>query len=388
MKTYRPEVNSEYREYRDNLAEQLKSEPDFFARRELLQKAESTQEYKLAEEWRKKWRAEYLENQTLANIRLEQGLISGDEAEKSQAEVTDGFLTLLANMPRPEELRRLSLDPSPFVRYEVATLAKQTGDQGLLAKLVNDENTEVRQLAQRGIVEIEVRNLLPKVENEQLSLRLSDLFADVPLGSGKRFFIIQRADRERLKQEYGVTEEDIKNLQLPFHFKRSERVDLMWWGLIDVKYLPDGKKVWLLEETQSDILQKTKNKKLRDELSEPCESCAGKGVIQKTPREQERCSICQGAAVLPKYPQQLLEDVRRLAGIAGVDFVLMPTSESMLEKYVGLLKPTKAKLLYDTIPSRLGFEKENIGSEIEFGQEDGGNVRTSEFWILPIQRSE
>lgn len=387
METYKPEINPEHQEYRDKLAEELKLEPDFFARRELLKQAKSTQEYEVAREWKKKWRAEYIENRTLAKIRVEKGLISEDEAKKSQYEITEDFLTSLASEPKLEALRRLSLDPSPFVRYEIATLAKQINNQELLANFENDENPEVQQLSRRGIAEIEVRDLLPKLENEQLSLRLSDLFADVPLGEGKRFFVIQKADREKLQQEYGIADEDVKNLQLTYHFKQDEQVDLMWWGLIDIRHLPDRKKAWLLEEIQSDILQKTKNKKLKEEFFEPCEDCAGKGVVQKTRKEQERCSTCQGAAVLPKYPKQLLEEVKRLGGIAGVDVVIMPTSESMLQKYVGLLKPTKAKLLYDAVPSRLGFQKADVGSEIEFGQEDGGNARANEFWTLPLEKS-
>jgi len=374
--------------YRDNLAKQLKAESDFFARRELLKQAKTTQEYEDAKKWKEKWRAEYIENRTLAKARVEQGLISEDEAKKSQYEVTDEFLTLLATEPKIEVLRRLSTDPSPFVRYEVATLAKHIENENLLALFENDDHPEVQHLARRGLVEIEMRRLLPKIENEQLSLRLSDLFADVPLGEGKRFFIIQKADRAMLQQEYGITDEDIKNLQLTYHFKQSEQVDLMWWGLIDIRHLSDGKKAWLLEEIQSDILQKTKSKKLKKDFFEPCEDCAGKGVIQKTRKEQERCSTCQGAAVLPKYPQQLLEEIKRLGELAGVDIILMPTSDSMLQKYVGLLKPTKARLLYDEVPSRLGFERKDIGEEIEFGQEDGGHVRTNEFWILSLDLSK
>jgi len=388
METYKPEINPEHQEYRDDLAEQLRTEPDFFARRELLKQARTTQEYKDAKKWKEKWRAEYIENRILAKTRVERGLISEGEAKKSQYEVTGEFLTSLATETKIEALRRLSIDPSPFVRYEVATLAKQMNNETLLAIFENDENPEVQQLARRGLAELEVRSLLPRIENEQLSLRLSDLFADVPLGEGKRFFIIQIAERERLQQEYGITDEDIKNLQLTYHFKQNEQVDLMWWGLIDIRHLPDGKKVWLLEEIQSDILQKTKNKKLKKEFFEPCEDCAGKGVIQKTRKEQERCSTCQGAAFLPKYPQQLLEEIKRLGELTGVDMVLMPTSESMLQKYVGLLKPTKAKLLYDAVPSRLGFERKGISSELEFGQEDGGHARTNEFWVLSLGRSE
>ncbi len=388
METYKPEINPEHQEYRNNLAEQLRAEPDFFARRESLKQAKSTQEYEDAKKWKEKWRAEYIENRTLAKARVEQGLISEGEAKKSQYEVTDEFLVSLATEPKIGALRRLSTDPSPFVRYEVATLAKQISNEELLAIFENDDNPEVQQLARRGLAELEVRSLLPKIENEQLSLRLSDLFADVPLGEGKRFFVIQKAERERLQQEYGITGEDIKNLQLTYHFKQNEQVDLMWWGLIDIRYLPDGKKVWLLEEIQSDILQKTKNEKLKKEFFEPCEDCAGKGVIQKTRKEQERCSTCQGAAVLPKYPQQLLKEVKRLGELAGVDIVLMPTSGSMLQKYVGLLKPTKAKLLYDTVPSRLGFKRKDIGSELEFGQEDGGQARTNEFWTLSLDKLE
>lgn len=386
METYKPEINSGHQEYRDDLAKQIKAEPDFFARRELLKQAKTTQEYDEAKKWKEKWRTEYIENRTLAKARVEKGLISESDAKKSQYEVTDEFLTLLATEPKLETLQKLSIDPSPFVRYEVAILAKQIGNEELLVAFENDDNPEVKQLARRGLAEIEVRKLLPRIENEQLSLRLSDLFADVPLGEGTRFFIIQKADRERLQKEYMITDEDIKNLQLPYHFKQNEQVDLMWWGLIDIRHLPDGKKVWLLEEIQSDILQKTKNKKLKEEFFESCEDCAGKGVIQKTRKEQERCSTCQGAAVLPKYPQQLLKEVTRLGKIAGVDIVIMPTSESMLQKYAGLLKPTKAKLLYDAVPARLGFQKTNIGSEIEFGQEDGGRARTNIFWTLPLEK--
>lgn len=386
METYKPKINPEHQEYRDSLAEQLKAEPDFFARRELLKQAKTTQEYEDAKKWKIEWRAEYIENRATAKARVEQGLISEDEAKKSQYEITDEFLISLTTEPKLEALRRLATDPSPFVRYEVATLARQIGNEALLTTLENDENAEVQQLARRALAEMEVRNLLPKVGNKQLSLRLSDLFADVPLGEGKRFFVIQKADRESLQKEYGITDDDIKNLQLTYHFKQNEQVDLMWWGLIDIRHLPDGRKAWLLEEIQSDILQKTKNKKLREEFFEPCEDCAGKGVIQKTRKEQERCSACQGAAILPKYPQQLLDEVKRLGEVAGVDVVLMPTSESMLQKYVGLLKPTKAKLLYDAVPSRLGFKRQSIETEIEFGQEDGGKVRTSEFWTLPLGR--
>lgn len=388
METYKPEINTEHQEYRDNLAEQLKAEPDFFARRELLKQAKATEEYEDAKKWKEKWRAEYTENRALAKARIEQGLISDDEAKKSQYEVTDEFLSSLATEPKLEALRHFSTDPSPFVRYEVATLARQTGNEELLITFENDNNPEVQQLARRALAEMEVRNLLTKVGDEQLSLRLSDLFADVPLGEGKRFFVIQKANRERLQREYGITDDDTKNLQLTYHFKQNEQVDLMWWGLIDIRHLPDGKKAWLLEEIQSDILQKTKNKKLKEEFFEPCEDCAGKGMIQKTRKEQERCSTCQGAAILPKYPQQLLEEIKRLGEIAGVDIVLMPTSESMMQKYVGLLKPTKAKLLYDSVPSRLGFEKRDIKVEIEFGQEDGGRTRTNEFWTLSIVRTE
>lgn len=386
METYKPEINPEHQEYRDNLAEQLKAGPDFFARRELLKQAKTTQEYEDAKKWKEKWRAEYIENRVLAKARIEQGLISEDEAKKSQYEITDRFLTSLATEPKLEALRQLSIDPSPFVRYEVATLAKQIGNEEVLATFENDDNPEVQQLARRALAEMEIRNLLPQVKNEQLSLRLSDLFADVPLGEGKRFLVIQKADQERLRQEYGITDEDVKNLQLTYHFKQNEQVDLMWWGLIDIRHLPDGRKVWLLEEIQSDILQRTKNKKLKEEFFEQCEDCAGKGVIQKTRKEQERCSTCQGATILPKYPQQLLGEIKRLGEVAGVDVVLMPTSESMLQKYVGLLKPTKARLLYDAVPSRLGFKKRNIEAEIEFGQEDGGKARTNEFWTLPIAR--
>lgn len=391
METYKPEINpehQEHQEYRDSLVKQIKVESDFFARRELLRQAKTTQKYEEAKKWKEKWRKEYIENRTLAKARVEKKLISESDAKQSQYKVTDKFLALLASEPKLETLRRLSADPSPFVRYEVAALAKQIGNEELLVAFENDDNPEVQQLARRGLVEMEVRNLLPKIGDEQLSLRLSDLFADVPLGEGTRFFIIQKADREKLQNEYAITDEDLKNLQLPFHFKQSEQVDLMWWGLIDIRHLPDGKKAWLLEEIQSDILQKTKNKKLKEKFFEPCEDCSGKGVVQKTRREQERCSTCQGAAVLPKYPQQLLKEVKRLGEMAGVDIVIMPTSESMLQKYDGLLKPTKAKLLYDTVPARLGFKKANIGSEIEFGQEDGGKARTNEFWMLALEKSD
>ena len=386
METYKPQTDPEHQEYRDNLAEQIKAEPDFFARRELLKQAKTTEEYETAKKWKEEWHTEYIENKTLAKARIEQGLISADEAKKSQYEVTDEFLLSLSTEQNLEALKRLSNDPSPFVRYEVATLAKQISNEELLAMLENDKNPEVREFARRGLVEMEVRNLLPRVENEQLSLRLSDLFADVPLGKGKRFFIIQKADREKLQREYGITDEDIKNLQLTYHFKQSEQIDLMWWGLIDIKHLPDGRKAWLLEEIQSDVLQKTKSKKLKEEFFESCEDCAGKGVVQKTRKEQERCPTCQGAAVLPKYPQQLLKEVRRLGEIAGVDIIMMPTSESMLQKYVGLLKPTKARLFYDAVPARLGFQRENIGNEVEFGQEDGGNAQTNEFWTLSLKK--
>jgi hypothetical protein len=388
METYKPETNSKQAAYREKLAEQLKAEPDFFERRELLEQARKTREYEEARKWKEKWRAEYIENRSLARARIEKGLISEDEAKKSQYEITDKFLTLLAAEPKLEALRRFADDPSPFVRYEVATLAKQIGSEEILAMLENDENPEIRHLARRALAETEVRGLLPHIEHSQISLRLSDLFASIPVGEGTRFFVIQKADREQLRQRYNVTDDDIKNLQLNYHFKQNEQVDLMWWGLIDIRHLPGGRKAWLLEEIQSDILQKTKNKKLKEEFFEPCENCAGRGVVQKTKREQEKCPICQGASLLPKYPRQLLESLKRLAEIAKVDILLMPTSESMVQKYAGLLKPTKAKLLYDTIPSRFGFKRQTIGVEIEFGQEDGGRARANEFWMLSLTGEE
>ena len=386
METHKPKINPERKEYRDALAEEIKAESDFLVRRELLQCAQATGEYEAAERWRKEWRAKYIENRALAKARVEQGLISADEGRESQHEITENFLKLLVAESTPDILEQFSSDPSPFVRYEVATRAKQLGNEALLAKFEGDDNPEVRHFARRALAEMEVNMLLPVVGREELAVRLSDIFSDVPIGEGTRFFVIEKGDKDTLRKKYDISEDDEKNLQFVHHFRQDEHIDMMWWGLVDIRHLPDGRKVWLLEEIQSDILQKTKNKKLKEEFFRPCGECGGKGVIQKTKKEQERCATCQGAAALPTYPERLLEDIQRLGKSTGTDMILMPTAESMLQKYIGLLKPTKAKLLYDAIPSRLGFKKQDIGNEIEFGQEDGGMARAREFWRLDISK--
>lgn len=388
METFKPQINSQSQEYRNNLARQLGSEPDFLQRRELLKKAKETKKYEEAEKERKRWRAEYVENRFLAQNRLKQRMISESDAQKPQYEITDDFLSSLKNQLTLEKLQNLSADPSPFVRYDVAKIAQQLENEKLLALFENDDNSEIKQLAKRAIVELEIKNLLPAADKKHLFLRLSDFFADVPAGEGKRFFIIQPAQRKELQEKYKISDDDLKNLQNYYHFKKNEKIDLMWWGLIDVRHLPNGKKIWLLEEIQSDILQKTKNKDLKKDFFEQCKNCAGKGVLPKAKKEQERCSVCQGAGTLPIFPKELLKEIKSLGMDVGVDFILMPTSESMVLKYAGLLKLTKAKLLYDSIPEYLGFKKRDMGSEIEFGQEDGGDVRTKEFWALAINKKE
>jgi hypothetical protein len=53
----------------------------------------------------------------------------------------------------------------------------------------------------------------------------------------------------------------------------------------------------------------------------------------------------------------------------------------MASRYLGLLKLTKAKVLYDTVPSRLQFKKTLLDEEVPFGAEDGEAKYSREFWV-------
>lgn len=388
METFRPEVPPEashHQEYRQELAETLLSEDDFYARREQLRHAQRTREYEEARQWWVAYRQEVGEHRHLATERYARGLITEEQTSLSQYDITEAFQKELAANPSSERLYELAADPSPFVRFEVLSRVSDH-ENPLLLHFTNDSNPELKSYARRAMAINEVEALRKISDQPNLAFTTSDLYTDVPAGTGERFFIIQRADRQQLQNTYGLADEELDNLHLPYHFKVDADLDLMWWGCVDIQVLPDGQKAWLLEEAQSDVLSKTRNKVLKQENFNPCGDCSGKGMIPQD-HGQTPCQGCLGAARLPNYPGQLLRDLTALAAQRGVTKILMPTAESMLEKHAGLLKPTKAKVHYDTIPRQLGLTPLQLDYEISFGQEDGGRVSSRQFWSLAVEES-
>lgn len=327
---------------------------------------------------------EVQEHNQLAAERLALGLISEEQIADSPYDIIEQFQKRLEEDDDPEFLALLARDPSPFVRFEVLDRVQNTIDSPLLLSFTNDPDPELRAKARRAVAALEVDALQQLPSRPDLVFTTSDFYPDVKDKHGERFLIIQKADREQLREQYSVSEDELKKLHLSYHFKPNPDIDPLWWGCIDVRVLPDGQKVWLLEEVQSDFLAKTRNKPLREAYYHPCDDCDGKGMIRHD-RTQTACEGCCGAARLPSYPSQALEDIVGLAAQRGVSQVIMPTSASMLEKFSGMLKPSKATVFYETIPRHLGLTPVELEETLTFGHEDGGVATSNRFWSYKIE---
>lgn len=382
FETFLPEMDPDLQKYRDRLVEELRSAPSFLERREMLLEAQGTDEYQLAKIEKIEQGLWYIDNRALAKKRVEQGLLTEDDAAIPQDIITERFLAELAKDLPVDQVRAYVQDPSPFVRFEAVEIATKIDDVDTLATATRDNDREIRALARRNLAVTEIRHLRQINTREDIMIRLTDIFADVPIGSGERIMFIQRADRDQLEKRFGLSADEMENLNDPRHWK--EQVDAYWWGVIDVRVLEDEGKVWILEEFQSDLIQRTKSKELRSEYNDPCETCQGKGVFKISKNKQERCSECQGGGSIPSYPKKLIDSMVEMAGQSGVEAILMPTADVMFEKYGGLLKRAKANLLYDTVPRSLGMAGIKLSEDITFGEEDGGKVTTNAFWRLTI----
>ena len=390
METFHPDITPDalaYQAYRQTLTEQLLEETDHIARREALLQAQQTPEYSAAKAWRTSYRDEVQEHRQLAGERLALGLIDEAQATTSQYEITELFQKALADDADPDLLERLARDPSPFVRFEVLDRVRDNADNPLLLAFTNDADPELRAKARRTVAALEVQALQQLSSRPDLVFTTTDFFADVKDRQGERFLVIQKADRDQLREQYGVSEDELKKLHLSYHFKPEPDLDPLWWGCIDVRVLPDGQKVWLLEEIQSDFLSKTRNKPLREEYFYPCTDCDGKGMI-KHDRTQTACEGCCGAAKLPSYPSQVLADVVELAAQRGVSQIIMPNATSMVEKFSGMLKQSKATVFYDTLPRHLGMTPIELDEPLTFGHEDGGVATSNRFWSRKIEDAE
>lgn len=309
-----------------------------------------------------------------------------DRKEEEDFGAVEQCLLMLAENPRDRELlASLTESPSAFVRWEVASLAAEIVDEPLLSRFENDSEKEISNMVRRKLAEMQVREACLKIDKNKLAIRLSDFSPDTPLGSGRNVLIIQKADRQVLINTFNASEMDINNLQLSYHFRQNEQLDILSWGEISIKHLRDGRKAWVIETLQSDVLQKTKNKELIDEYFEKCADCEGKGSIRISKKQQHRCGVCQGSGLIPLYAENTLKDIQMLASKVGVDTLLVPTGENMASRYLGLLKLTKAKVLYDTIPSLLHFEKMLLDEEVSFGGEDGEARYSKEFWVYNLK---
>lgn len=310
---------------------------------------------------------------------------SAGHAEKEDFDTVEQELLMLAENPRDKELlASLVESPSEFVRWEVASLAAEMTEESLLARFEDDSEKEICNMARRKLAEMQIREVRSNADEDKLAIRLSDFGPDIPLGTGKHMLVLQKTDRQVLTDKFNITEAEIDNLQLSYHFRQDERIDILSWGEVSIRHLRDGRKAWVVEALQSDVLQKTKNKELIDEYFDECVDCEGKGSIRISKKQQHRCDVCQGSGSLPLYAQSVLEDIRGLAGKVGIDTLLVPTGENMAARYLGLLRLTKAKVLYDTTPSRLHFEKTLLDEEVPFGGEDGEARYSKEFWAYDL----
>lgn len=284
------------------------------------------------------------------------------------------------------QLGRLALADSQYVRYEVASRARSEGSDELLALLEHDTVSEIRSLAKRGNAELQLKELQGLSDVAGLNVYLSDITADVVPGTGTEIIFVQRANRDELRQKFGLSSEDEEHVQKSYHFRSGESIDPLYWASIDVQHI-DGTKVWIIEEYQSDVLHRSKNKELHDEYFDPCDDCDAKGSIRISKKLSEKCHTCQGTGSIPNYPLRLFGDIQELASRVGVETVLLPTSSTVLAKYDGMIKPSKANLLYDTVPRRSGFELHEFASPIEIGYEDKAPVSSNVYYQMTTKKT-
>ncbi|MFA7193499.1 MAG: hypothetical protein WC087_01105 [Candidatus Paceibacterota bacterium] len=232
-----------------------------------------------------------------------------------------------------------------------------------------------------------VKRLNNGILKDGLKAFSSDILPYVKRGEGDRIIIIKEASLEEMINVYELGDAELDYMHTSSHFRTDKPLEVYSWMKISqrnvVSDLGVFEKAWLIEEIQSDLLQKTKNKKLKEVSRDKCEMCNGKGGVNVTKTEYVKCNKCFGAGSIPNYQKELLEDVKSAAKEIGVDVFLMPTSETILEQYAGLMKDTKAKLLYETVPESIDFERVET-NEISLSREEGEPVNSRVFWKKKI----